>query len=39
MVSVGYYDLVRAPLIEHNFDFTRDHQQLAPSGHIPVHLN
>ena len=29
--GVGYYAFARAPLIEHNFDFTRDYQSANPS--------
>jgi hypothetical protein len=29
--GVGYYALVRAPLIEHSFDFTQDYQNANPS--------
>jgi hypothetical protein len=29
--GVGYYALVRAPLIEHSFDFTQDYQHANPS--------
>jgi hypothetical protein len=28
--GVGYYAYVRAPLIEHNFDFTQDYQHANP---------
>jgi hypothetical protein len=28
--GVRYYALVRAPLIEHNLDFTQDHQYASP---------